>query len=337
MLFLFGYALTMDVESIPVLVVDGDKSEASRDLVSAFVSSGFFVVVEHAENADGVLSAFRQMRARGALVIPADFSRDLARGEAATAQLIVDGTDANVANIAMGYAAAIAQTRTVQLAMKTLAARGLSLGEKARPPINIHVRNWFNPALRSQWYLVPGLIAVIMAMLTVMLMALTVAREWERGTMEQLLVTPVHPVEIVIGKLVPYFAIGLMQIALVMSAGVLLFDVVPARGLGPGPAHLHRHAPATTRDAGGAPLVDAAGALALGLHVAHRLDAQGGAGHHHGAAGALLPGHLAQPLPQRDRHRGPVGAGGAAGPVRRAHGLRRRQALQDEARLTCRR
>ena len=125
----------------------------------------------------------------------------------------------------MGYAATIAQTKTVALVAAALAERGAPVPDDPRPPIDVRTRNWFNPALRSQWYLVPGLIAVLMAMMAVLLMALTVAREWERGTMEQLLVTPVRPVEIVLGKLVPYYVIGLAQLTLVAALGVLLFRV----------------------------------------------------------------------------------------------------------------
>ncbi|MDD5309784.1 MAG: ABC transporter permease, partial [Deltaproteobacteria bacterium] len=229
LLLLFGYALTMDVEDIGLIVVDGDRSPASRDLEGGFTRSGIFSVVSRDDDPRGVLPAFRRNEARTALVIPRGFGRDIDRGDKGRAQLIADGTDANVASIAMGYAAAIGQARTMALASGSLGRLGLASGAKARPPVDVKARNWFNPTLKSQWYMVPGLIALIMAMMSAMLMALTVAREWERGTMEQLLATPVRPLEIVIGKLVPYFVIGVGQLALVASAGVLLFDV-PIRG-----------------------------------------------------------------------------------------------------------
>jgi ABC-2 type transport system permease protein len=225
LLLLFGYALTMDVEDIPLIVVDGDRTPASRDLISSFERSRVFTVVDRPDSARVIEEAFRRFEAKAALVIAPGFGRDLARGSVGKAQLIADGTDANVAAIALGYSAAIAQMRSMQLAMTTLERQGFSTGGKLRPPITVKSRNWFNPALKSRWFMVPGLIALLMAMMAALLMSLTVAREWEHGTMEQLLVTPVQPIEIVIGKLIPYVVIGICQLCLVSSAGVLLFGV----------------------------------------------------------------------------------------------------------------
>ncbi|MBI5507158.1 MAG: ABC transporter permease [Deltaproteobacteria bacterium] len=229
LLMLFGYALTMDIDQIKMIVVDGDRTPESRDLVSRFERTGTFTVVARPDDADGLQQAFHLGQAKAALVIAPGLGRTLSQGEAATAQLVVDGTDANVASIAIGFAAAVAQARTLELAVSALDAQGLTLGARLKPPVVVKARNWFNPNLKSQWYLVPGLVAVIMAMLAAILMALTVAREWERGTMEQLLVTPVKPIEILIGKLIPYYLIGLGQLTLVAAAGVVLFDV-PIRG-----------------------------------------------------------------------------------------------------------
>jgi ABC-2 type transport system permease protein len=228
LLLLFGYALTMDVADIPTAVVDGDRSAASRDLVSAFERTGYFEVRARLDDPAQVAPLFVRGQTKVAIVIPPGLARALSRGERATVQLLADGTDANTAAIAVGYAAAIAQRRTMDLAAAALAALGA--GSKApRIAIDVRSRNLFNPTLRSQWYMVPGLIALIMAMMSALLMSLTVAREWERGTMEQLLATPVRPIEIVIGKLLPYFAIGLAQLALITATGVALFDV-PLRG-----------------------------------------------------------------------------------------------------------
>jgi ABC-2 type transport system permease protein len=229
MLLLFGYALTMDVEDVPLLVIDGDHSPASRELAGAFEHSGLFTIVGRPDDPAVIMTAFRRSEAQAALILPAGFGRDRDRGQTASAQLILDGTNANIASIAMGYAAAISETQTVRLVAKALSDHGVASGQTPRPPIDVRVRNWFNGALRSQWYLVPGLIAIIMAMMSALLMALTVAREWERGTMEQLLATPVHPLEIVVGKLLPYFIIGLGQLTLVGAAGTWLF-AVPVRG-----------------------------------------------------------------------------------------------------------
>jgi ABC-2 type transport system permease protein len=226
LLLLFGYALTMDVADIPTVVVDADRTAASRDLVSAFARTGCFSIAARIDDASRIEGMFVRGEAKVAIVVPRGFARALARGERAEVQLLADGTDANTAAIAIGYAAAIAQGRTMELAARALGAGG---GRSAKIAIDVRTRNRFNPTLRSQWFMVPGLVALIMAMMSAMLMSLTVAREWERGTMEQLLATPARPIEIVVGKLIPYFAIGLLQLALITAAGVALFDV-PLRG-----------------------------------------------------------------------------------------------------------
>ena len=229
LLLLFGYALTMDVADIPTAVVDGDRTALSRDLASAFERTGYFSVRARLDDPAGVEPLFVRGAVKVAIVIPPGTARALARGERATVQLLADGTDANTAAIAVGYAAAVAQRRTMDLAAAALSALGAGGGKAPRIAVDVRSRNLFNPTLRSQWYMVPGLIALIMAMMSALLMSLTVAREWERGTMEQLLATPVRPIEIVLGKLAPYFAIGLAQLALITAAGVALFDV-PLRG-----------------------------------------------------------------------------------------------------------
>lgn len=212
LLILFGYALTTDVEDIDLMVIDQDKSEASRELVASMENSGAFQVVARPDGAKEVTGNFMASRARAALVIERGYQRKLERNESAQVQLLVDGTNANDASIAIGYAGAVTNAQSMKMA-------------KMRMPLSVKSRNWFNQALRSQWYLVPGLIAVILAMINTMLMALTVAREWERGTMEQLLVTPMQPGELIIGKLLPYLCIGIGQLVLVSGAGVLLFQV----------------------------------------------------------------------------------------------------------------
>ena len=229
LLLLFGYALTMDVEDIGLIVVDRDRSALSRELISAFDRSGYFTVVERPEHIRELVKRFRRGEAQAAVVIPPAFSKAAERGERATAQLIVDGADANIAGITLGYAAAIEQTLTLRIVSETLNRHGLTARAPLAPSATLRLRNWFNPTLKSQWYLVPGLVAVIMAMMSSILMSLTIAREWENGTMEQLLATPVRPLEIVAGKLLPYFVIGIGQLLLIAASGILLFKV-PLRG-----------------------------------------------------------------------------------------------------------
>lgn len=229
MLLLFGYALSMDVDNVKVVVIDQDRTTASRNLIGAFAHSDSFVIAAYADDANDLDSLFKRRKVAAAILVERGFEKTLERGEEAHIQLIADGTNANDASIAIGFAAALGQNLTMELAQETLGRMGGSFSGEA--PVIVKARNWFNQNLKSQWYLVPGLIAVILAMITTILMALTVAKEWELGTMEQLLVTPVRRSEIVLGKLIPYYVIGVGQLVLVASAGVLLFDV-PLKGSG---------------------------------------------------------------------------------------------------------
>lgn len=227
-LLLFGYALTSDIEHIPLVLIDHDHSPLARQLSGAFERTGTFTVVAYQDDERGLNDLFHRNAAKVALIIPRGFERAASRGEKAQAQVIVDGTNANEATIAMGYAQAIGQSLSLDLSLESLERAGIPLRDTATP-LRLASRNWFNATLKSQWYLVPGLVAVIMSMMTSILMALTVAREWESGTMEQLLATPVRRVEIVFGKIIPYFVIGFLQLIMIAAAGILLFDV-PLRG-----------------------------------------------------------------------------------------------------------
>ncbi|MBW2523790.1 MAG: ABC transporter permease [Deltaproteobacteria bacterium] len=214
---LFGYAVSFDLERLPIAVVDQDRTPASRRLVEAMTASDSFEVAARLTDASEVEPLFRQNALKAALVIPPDFGRQLARGEQAQAQLLLDGVDGVTTSIAMGYAAGISQAETRRL----LEEAGLVL----EPPISDRVRVRFNPGMRSARFIVPGLIAVILSIMAVLLTALTVAREWERGSMEQLFATPVRRLEVMLGKLLPYVGIGLVQTLLVLTVGAWLFDV----------------------------------------------------------------------------------------------------------------
>ncbi|TFH65315.1 MAG: ABC transporter permease [Gemmatimonadales bacterium] len=219
LVLVFGAAISLDVREIPFAVVDQDRSAESRELVDGFGASGYFTLrgyLETTREADPLL-------ARGAvrliLVIPPDFRENLAAKMAAPVQVLVDGGDANTATIAINYADAIAAGLTRPVTVRTQRA----------VPIRIQPRIWYNETLDSARMVVPGLVAVIMAIIAAMLTALTIAREWERGTMEQLVSTPVSPFEVVIGKLLPYVAIGAFDVAMVIILGLLVFHV-PLRG-----------------------------------------------------------------------------------------------------------
>ncbi len=217
LVLLFGYAISFDVEHVKLAVVDQDHTATSRALVRRFTASDAFDEQVHSADPKVIEPAFRRGVARVALVIPHGYERELGRGEAADVQLVLDGSDNNSANVAMGYGRAIA-----------LAAAERRLAEvtgSARPPITVATRTLFNPHMESSVFIVPGLIVVILAMIAVMLTALTIAREYERGSMEQLFATPVARSDIILGKLAPYFGLGLLQVLLVLTCGVVLFDV----------------------------------------------------------------------------------------------------------------
>jgi len=221
LILLFGYAVSFDVEHIPLAVVDQDHSSESRALVAAFTAQDLFELVAERETAEAVEPLLRRNVARAALIIPQGYSRDVHRGETATAQLLLDGADNMSASIALGYANSIALAQSLGRARVQLG--GFEM------PVEARVRTLFNPRLESSVVLVPGLMVIVLVLVAVMLTALTVAREYERGSMEQLFATPVGRLEIILGKLAPYFALGLVQVLLVLVTGVVLFDV-PVNG-----------------------------------------------------------------------------------------------------------
>lgn len=220
MLLLFGYAITWDVQDLELAVLDQDRTAASRALVEAFQASGYFTAVGRPGSYREAEAAVGAGNARSVLVIPPGFAADLASGSGAAVQLLLDGADANSATIAYGFADAIVDgySRRVVLGGRTV-----------EPPVDARIRTLYNPTLESRNMIVPGLIGVIMMTIAAMLTALTIAREWERGTMEQLASTPATRGEIVLGKLAPYVIIGIVDVAITVVAGVLVFGV-PFRG-----------------------------------------------------------------------------------------------------------
>jgi ABC-2 type transport system permease protein len=220
LLVLFGYAITWDVNNIPFAVLDQDGTSPSREIVDAFTASGYFTLVDRLERPRDIDPALIAGKALEVLVIPEGFSDDLAAGRAASVQVIVDGSDANTASIALGYTQAIVQRFASNLLLQS---------REIHPPVGAATRVWYNEELSSRNMIVPGLVAVIMMVIAAMLTALTIAGEWERGTMEQLVATPVTRLEVVVGKLLPYLAIGLVDVAIAVLLGVTLFGV-PFRG-----------------------------------------------------------------------------------------------------------
>ncbi len=220
LLILFGYAITWDVNHIATAVLDQDRTARSRDLVGALRSSGYFTLTAALDRSEEIAPLLDRGAVRVALVIPPDFASDLDAGRTVRLQAIVDGSDANTATIALAYTQAIVQTYSNRVLLQ---------GLRAAVPVRAETRVWYNEELTSRNMIVPGLVAVIMMIIAAMLTSLTIAREWERGTMEQLAATPVARLEVVLGKLLPYLGIGILDVVGSSILGVVLFGV-PFRG-----------------------------------------------------------------------------------------------------------
>lgn len=220
LLVFFGYAITWDVNHIRMAVIDEDHGARARELVDAFRAAGRFDVVATPATTAAIRPLLDQSKVRMVLVIPPDFGADLGAGRTAHVQAIVDGSDANTATISIGYTQALIQQLSANILFST---RRVSLPVEARP------RVWFNEILSSSNMIVPGLVVLIMMIIAGLLTSLTIAREWERGTMEQLAATPVTRLEVVLGKLIPFLGIGIVDVALTSVVGIVLFHV-PFRG-----------------------------------------------------------------------------------------------------------
>ncbi len=226
MLILFGYALTLDVDRVPMVVWDQSGTHTSRELVSRFGGSRYFTIAGGLSDYGALDRAINTRQAMVALVIPTDFAERVESGRRTSVQLIVDGSDANRASIVIAYAESVTGTYSQEVALKTLRRAGVP---PIRQPLDFRPRVWFNSDMESRNYIVPGLIAVIMMVISALLTSLTVAREWEQGTMEQLIATPVLGRELILGKLIPYFAIGMFDVLLAVLMGEFVFGV-PLRG-----------------------------------------------------------------------------------------------------------
>lgn len=228
LIFLFGSSLSLDVDKVPLVIWDQNRTSDSREYISRFTGSRYFLLSGYVNSYEEIEQSIDKREAMLALIIPTDFSRKLETGRKADAQLIVDGSDSNTATIAIGYAKTVTDSYTSSLMLKTAQRQG---EWKVGIPLEAKPRIWFNQNMQAKNYIIPGLIAVIMMVIAALLTSLTVAREWENGTMEQLLTTPLQPRELILGKLVPYFAIGMFDVLLAVLIGEFLFQV-PLRGNG---------------------------------------------------------------------------------------------------------
>jgi ABC-2 type transport system permease protein len=232
MLVLFGYALSLDVDQIPALIYDQSKTEASRDLIQQFQASRYFDVIGFVNGYAAIERGIDTGKALMGVVIPLDYSRKAGLGANAPVQILLDGSDSNTASIALGYAEGVTQAYSLELRsqMQNRRAGGSSNANGAVvPPVQAQTRVWYNSSLESKNYVVPGLIAVILQIIAALLTSLTIAREWEMGTMEQILSTPLRPAEMVLGKMFAYFVVGVADSVIAVLVGVFIFQV-PLRG-----------------------------------------------------------------------------------------------------------
>jgi ABC-2 type transport system permease protein len=225
-LLLFGFAINTDVRHMPTLVYDQDESRESHDLVQRLVVTGFYDVLGHVHNYDEISRALRQGSAHVAVVIPPRFGEAMRAGKATRAQLVVDGSDPQTVASATNTALSLGAAWSIELAEQSSRARG----QPPRPqPLSIEPTTWYNPELKTAIYVVPGLVGVILTMTMIMFTSMAIVRERERGTLEQLIVSPVGRVELIVGKILPYIAIGYIQMALILGAGRIVFHV-PLQG-----------------------------------------------------------------------------------------------------------
>ncbi|MFA5276100.1 MAG: ABC transporter permease [Candidatus Omnitrophota bacterium] len=226
LLLVFGYGLSLDIDHVRTLVWNQDaSSELTRNFMLNFKNSKYFKITGYTDNYRDIEHQINSGEVLMALVIPKDFSHYLESGKPAPLQLIIDGSDANTATIARGYVQTVVANYNVQLLADSLSEQGL----KPVKSLDVRPRIWFNMALTSTWFIVPGVIAMIIMIIAALLTSICVAREWERGTMEQLISTPVKAPELVIGKFIPYFAIGFFDLAMGLIMARFLFGV-PFRG-----------------------------------------------------------------------------------------------------------
>jgi len=218
-LALFGYAIQTEVRHLPTIILDESRSAESREFVHALLNTGNFDLGGFVQGRDEIALALGRGDARAAVVIPPDFERDIKRGRTATAQVIVDASDPLASNAAIAGASLAGATRSQALG----AARGL------RPAIEVRIRPWYNPAVRSAVYIVPGIVGVLLTITMIVIASIALVRERERGTLEQLVVTPIGKTSLLLGKIVPFLLVGYVQITVILLLGRVLFGV-PVRG-----------------------------------------------------------------------------------------------------------
>jgi ABC-2 type transport system permease protein len=226
LMFLFGYGVNLDLKGLPVIVYDQDGSQQSQDLLKRFQASEYFHIVRVVDRYSSVARALDSGEAKMGLVIPWNFSQRLRHGGPVPVQALVDATDDNTANVLMGYTQAVVMGYSSQVQFDWLRRHGQSVQPAT---VSVETRTWFNEDLESSAFIIPGVLALVMSVIGAFLTSLTIAREWERGSMEQLISTPVTAMEIMLGKLTPYFVIGMFDVGVCAFIAIQWFKV-PFRG-----------------------------------------------------------------------------------------------------------
>ncbi|HVJ55362.1 MAG TPA: ABC transporter permease [Aliidongia sp.] len=226
-MLLLGYGVSLDVKHLSVCVFDREASQNSQALLKHFQASDYFTIVAAYDNYRDVTWALDRGECRLAIVIPTDFTERLDDTGTSPVQALVDATDDNTANIAIGYAEAVVSEFSSEVQLETAARAGEM--ESMPQPVAVQSRVWFNEDLESRNFIIPGVVALVMALVGAQLTSLTISREWERGTMELLISTPVTPMELMLGKLLPYFGIGMLDAGFCLAVAVFWFEV-PFRG-----------------------------------------------------------------------------------------------------------
>lgn len=225
-MLLFGYALKLDVDRIPTLIYDADHSAESRSLIERFRGSRFFEIQGFADNYHDIEKGIDKSKVLLGIVIPRDYAKRLKAGGKANVQILLDGSDSNTASIALSYVEGLVQSYALQVRSN---GQDRHAGLRLVSPVDARLRVWYNSTLESTNYIVPGLIAAMMMVIAALLTSLTIAREWEMGTMEQLLSTPVRASEIVVGKMLAFFVVGIADTTIAVLVGIFVYGV-PFRG-----------------------------------------------------------------------------------------------------------
>lgn len=227
-LFLFGVAINLDITHIPLAVYDLDRSETSRKLTESFIQSGYFDLKDRFFSEKQINPSLDKREVKAVLRIPPDFSKDIHKGKNTPVQLILDGSDNNTANITMGYSKTIIQNFSRQILGELLLNKGMTLPARL-PSVDLRPNIWYNPELKSSIFMIPGLIGILLMTITIIRTSITIVREKENGTMESLLVTPIRPLELMVGKIVPYIVISFVSLLIIILLSRVAFQL-PFRG-----------------------------------------------------------------------------------------------------------